>query len=239
MNLICKFRQGYDRQVTASDTGLSRKPASADRPGSVSAARGGRLSNGLKDFLWHLDGVKHGNLLDLGPVWQATVTFFIERGFKVHTEDVIRAWKDFLHTEMERMCALPPGQDAPEMSLAARAERFLSANLQYPSETFDAVLAWDLLDYLDDELVTRVVNRLTELLKRGGVVLAVFHNRKPESFHRYRVLDGQTLELLPAPVLCPTQRTYQNREILNLFGHFHSSKTFVGRDQLREGVLVK
>src|ERR1019366_8634833 len=54
-----------------------------------------RGSNSLKDFLWHLNGLGRGNLLDLGPVWQSTVTFFIERGFKVSTEDVLTGWKQF------------------------------------------------------------------------------------------------------------------------------------------------
>jgi hypothetical protein len=37
----------------------------------------------------------------------------------------------------------------------------------------------------------------------------------------------------------PHLHVYQNREILNLFGRFHSSKTFVGRDQIREGLFIK
>jgi len=39
-----------------------------------------RGSNGLKEFLWNLDGLGRGTLLDLGPAWQTTLTFFIERG---------------------------------------------------------------------------------------------------------------------------------------------------------------
>jgi hypothetical protein len=34
-------------------------------------------------------------------------------------------------------------------------------------------------------------------------------------------------------------RTFQNREILNLFSRFRSAKTFVGRDQVREGLFIK
>ena len=39
-----------------------------------------RVSNGLKEFLWNLDGLGRGTLLDLGPAWQTTLSFFIERG---------------------------------------------------------------------------------------------------------------------------------------------------------------
>jgi hypothetical protein len=241
MGLFSKLRVAYDRQIAHGDVGRAGAAAAAaeNRASPALAPRGGRFSNSLKDFLWHLDGVGHGSLLDLGPAWQATVSFFIERGFKVYTEDLLSAWKAYLHAEEERLRASPPGEDTEKISPAARAESFLRQNLQYPGETFDAVLVWDMLDYLEGELVTRVVARLAELLKEGGVALTVFHSRKPEAFHRYRVIDAQNLELIPAPTLFPVQRIYQNREILNLFSRFHSSKTFVGRDQLREGLFIK
>ncbi|MBI3670427.1 MAG: hypothetical protein HY237_11675 [Acidobacteria bacterium] len=243
MGIFSKLRgAASDRQTSGrSDYGKGAPAVTSggQAPGPAFAPRGGRTSNSLKEFLWHLDDLGHGNLLDLGPVWQTTVSFFIERGFKVYTEDLLTAWKDFLRLEEERLRSLPPGQDPGDMTPARRAERFLENSLQYPGETFDAVLAWDLLDYLESEVVTRVVGRLTDLVREGGVVLAIFHSRKPEGFQRYRVLDTQNLELLPAPALFPVQRIYQNREIQNLFSRFHSSKTFVGRDQLREGLFIR
>src|SRR5258708_29760817 len=77
-----------------------------------------RSSNSLKDFLWHLGGIGRGNLLDLGPVWQSTVTFFIERGFKVSTEDVLTGSKQFSQEEAE-----------PQRSLPAEAVRSTRAEL--------------------------------------------------------------------------------------------------------------
>lgn len=241
MNLLNRWRVGHDRQAKPRGEvrGAVVIPATGDSSGPSHAPRSVRVSNGLKDCLWHLSGIGQGKLLDLGPVWQSTVSFFVERRFKVYTEDLLRAWKEFLRLEEERLRTLQPGAEAPDSTPAARAERFLQGSLQYPCETFDAVLAWDLLDYLESELVARLVVRLTELLKVSGVVLALFHSRKPDSYHRYRVLDAQNFELIPAPALFPVQRIYQNRELLNLFSGFHSSKTFVGRDQLREGLFIK
>src|SRR5580704_19085262 len=51
-----------------------------------------RVSNGLKELLWNLDGLGRGTLLDLGPAWQTTLSFFIERGFRVSSEDILREW---------------------------------------------------------------------------------------------------------------------------------------------------
>src|SRR5260370_2562116 len=62
-----------------------------------------RVSNGLKEFLWNLDGLGRGALLDLGPAWQTTLSFFIERGFRVSSEDFLRGWKAFLTEEEKRL----------------------------------------------------------------------------------------------------------------------------------------
>jgi hypothetical protein len=45
--------------------------------------------------------------------------------------------------------------------------------------------------------------------------------------------------MVSSPPLFTVERVFQNREILNLFSRFHSSKTFVGRDQIREGLFLK
>src|ERR1700733_3922696 len=203
------------------------------------APKAGRQSNGLKEFLWQLDGIGHGHLLDLGPARQTTITFFIDRGFKVYTEDLLATWQYFLEEDLVQAKKLPATADKSEMTPEARAKRFLDTTLLYPNDTFDAVLLWDMLDYLDNDLMAKLAARITSLVRDGGVVFAMFHQRKPIIFHRYRVLDAQNLELIPASCPFQPQRVFQNREISNLFSRFRTSKMFVGRDQIREGLFVK
>lgn len=203
------------------------------------ASHSSRVSNGLKEFLWYLDGVGRGCLLDLGPVWQQTVGFFVDRGFKVYSEDLLGEWKEFLDQETEKVRAVPLGENELDRRPPARAERFMEGVLRQPAGTLDAVLVWDLLDYLDPAVVERVVARLTSLVREGGVILAMFHSRAPENFKRYRVLDGQNLDVVSAPLALPHQHVYHNRDIMNLFSRFRSSKSFVGRDQIREGLFIK
>jgi len=202
-------------------------------------ARGGRQSNGLKEFLWQLDGIGHGHLLDLGPARQTTITFFIERGYKVYTEDFLATWKYFLDEEELRLKKLPAGVDRLKENAEELAKHFLETTLLYPDNTFDAVLLWDILDYLDNDLMNKLATRLTSLVRDGGVVFAIFHTRIPTQFHRYRVLDAQNLELISASCPFKPQRVFQNREISNLFSRYRTSKMFVGRDQIREGLFVK
>jgi hypothetical protein len=198
-----------------------------------------RMSNGLKEFLWNLDGLGRGTLLDLGPAWQTTLSFFIERGFRVSSEDILRAWKEFLLEEEARLKDADVASAAVDMTPAGRAARFLETNLKYPRSTFDAVLLWDLIDYLEPALAVQILNCLTEVLRPGGVVFAMFHSKKPEGFQRYRVADSSTLQVVATPVLCPAQKVYQNREIQDLFNRYRTMKSFVGRDQLRETLFIK
>jgi hypothetical protein len=198
-----------------------------------------RVSNGLKELLWNLDGLGKGKLLDLGPAWQTTLSFFIERGFRVSSEDILRGWKGFLTEEEARLREDASAIETLDMTPSGRATRFLNENLQYPKSSFDAVLLWDLLDYLEPTLAKQVVGNLTELLRPAGVVFAMFHSKKPEGFQRYRVADSNTLQMISTAILCPAQKVYQNREIQDLFGRYRTMKSFVSRDQLRETLFIK
>src|SRR6267378_2649373 len=145
-------------------------PAIAVGPHRTAAAipETNRVSNGLKEFLWNLDGLGRGTLLDLGPAWQTTLNFFIERGFRVSSEDILRGWKAFLTEEETRLREDAGACETLDMTPSGRATRFLAGNLQYPRATFDAVLLWDLLDYLEPTLVKQMVAILAELLRPGG-----------------------------------------------------------------------
>src|SRR6266404_1477194 len=216
--------------VPPSATGTHRAPESPET---------NRVSNGLKEFLWNLDGLGRGTLLDLGPAWQTTLNFFIERGFRVTSDDLLHSWKDFLAEEEKRLQKAATSTEAIDLTPTGRAARFVQANLQYSPSSFDAVLLWDNLDYLEPAVAKQTVACLTEVLRPGGIVFAMFHSKKPESFQRYRVADSNTLQVIGATAPCPAQRVYQNREIQDLFGRFRTVKSFVGRDQLRESLFVK
>jgi SAM-dependent methyltransferase len=236
MNWTAKARSAAAPAATRTKPGPEGS-AAASSPNN----RNARVSNGMKEFLWLISDIERGRVLDLGAVSQATLNFFIERGYRISTEDLLRAWKEFLTTEEEqlRQAAVGNAGGGERVSQAMLAEKFLETALQYPEGSYHGVLAWDLFDYLDDELLPRVMQRIYKILSPGGAVLALFHSRAPERFHRYRIVDNQTLEAIPAPTLAVHTRVFQNRQVLDIFVEFRSSKTFVGRDQLREGLFLK
>ena len=55
--------------------GAGVPPAAVGAPRAPELSETTRVSNGLKEFLWNLDGLGRGTLLDLGPAWQTTLNF--------------------------------------------------------------------------------------------------------------------------------------------------------------------
>src|ERR1700722_12482887 len=82
-------------------TAVQSKPGAGSAGSAASPSGNFRISNGLKDCLQPAEDEKTPGTLDLGQVSQATLNFFIEKGYRVTTEDSLRSWKEFLSAEEE------------------------------------------------------------------------------------------------------------------------------------------
>src|SRR5580704_9958739 len=146
-----------------------------------------RRSSGLGELsrLWEADTPLC--VLDLGSTSPSNIRFFTEGSHKIYSEDLLVASTDpSLLTKDEQGAAV------------LDSRRFLADNLVYPAAHFDAVLCWNLPDYLDESLVKPVVGRLWSVLKPGGLLLAFFHTRDagPDSpCHRCHIVGTDTLEM--------------------------------------------
>jgi hypothetical protein len=191
------------------------------------------------------DGLR---VLDLGPTSPQNITYFTGLGQRTYNEDVLLAARDpnFL-TETE------------DGGKAVNVDRFLAENLCYEKESFDAVLCWDTPDYLPAELVKPIVQRIHSVMKPSALLLGFFHTRDagPDApYHRYHVADPETLELQRIAPPEPgrqrqaggaadrygyfrLQRIFNNRHIENLFHDYSSIKFFLGRDNIREVLVVR
>jgi hypothetical protein len=241
MSVLGKLRSPEERSSGSAGSPRGATPASL------------RRSNGLKDFLWLMPEVEQGRLLDLGPVAQSTVMFFTDRGFRVTTEDLVRTWAEFeaeRKAERERDASAEAPRNSngggraqqapPEPPTPAElAANFLERNLHFEPESFHAVLVWDVLDYLEPDFLGPLVERLYQLMAPGGVLLAAFHDSMEVEPVSYRVRDNETVDMVPARHRQPIRHVFQNREILALFEGFRSSRTYVGRDHLREALFLK
>lgn len=149
---------------------------------------------------------------------------------RAYNEDILRAARD-------------PSLLARQEDGSQRVDvgRFFAENLAYPPGHFDAILAWAVTDFLPEELVRPLVDRIQQILKPHGVLLGLFHTRDagPDSpYCRYHIVQPDVLELEPDPGF-RIQRIFNNRHIETLFRDFASRKFFLGRDNLREVVVVR
>ena len=210
-------------------TGVSpAKPAAKEQ----AAPRALRRCIGLSEFLRDLRGHEENKpcVLDLGPTSPANIAFLAERNTRVYNQDILRAAKD-----PDVFTRQPDGSNRLDV------EKFFAENLAYPEGHFDSILCWDAADYLPEELVKPVMEKLYLLLKPRGSLLAFFHTRDagPEvSYCRYHIVQPDTLELEPTQGT-RLQRIFNNRHIENLFKDFSSRKFFLGRDNLREVIVVR
>ena len=202
-----------------------------------------RRSNGLSELTRSLRNEEGMRVLDLGPTSPTNIAYFTGLGHRIYQEDVLRA-------------ACDPGLriKGEDSRPVVDVTRFIAENLTYEKELFDAVLCWDIADYLDAELVKPVVERIHRVLKPKGLLLGFFHTRDagPDApYHRYHIGSTDTLEMqripAPPPGKEPTgryqyfrlQRIFNNRHIENLFHDFASIKFFLGRDNIREVLVVR
>jgi SAM-dependent methyltransferase len=194
------------------------------------AQRISRRSTGFAEFIRSLSTFENLAVLDLGPTSSANIAFLTGFGGRVYNEDILRASKD--KSYMVRQ------EDGSE---ALDAQKFFSDNLDHPEGRFDAILCWDIPDYLPEALVKPMVERIHKILKPRGILFAFFHTKDagPDSpYCRYHIAGREVLDLEPSPEF-RLQRIFNNRHIENLFKDFASRKFFLARDNVREVLVVR
>ncbi len=200
-------------------------------PGKA-APRTSRRCIGLGDLLRNLQGAGEQKIcvLDLGPTSPGNIAFLTGLGIRVFNEDILRESQDPAYELKQE-----------DGSIQVDPGKFFAENLNYAADQFDAILCWDVTDYLPESLVKPLVERLQVMLKVKGNLLAFFHTKDagPESLYsRHHIVPPDVLELEPIQGF-RLQRIFNNRHIENLFKDFASRKFFLGRDNIREVLMVR
>ena len=208
----------------------SSKSGAAHSAAARAAVRTQRGSSGLKEFSKHIGPDEPRVILDLGPTSPANLMRLTGMGHKVYNEDLLMASIDprYLVKREDGKLDLSP-------------QSFFTDSLVFDEASLDAVLAWDLPDYLPEPLVKPMVDRLHRALKPGGVLLGFFHTREAGSeapYHRYHITGTETLDVQVVERF-KLARVFNNRHIENLFHDFKSVKFFLARDHFREVLVVR
>ena len=195
------------------------------------AVRIPRRSTGFNQFTRAILRPDGQRVLDLGSTSSDNINFITGLGHKAYNEDVL------MEGNSSRLVI--PGPE--EGSTTVNVERFLAEDLLYDAESFDAVLLWDVCDYLPEPLVKPVIERIYQITKPRGALLGFFHTRDAGAevpYFRYHIKNEETLELQQGPHF-QLQRVFQNRHVENLFHDYNSIKFFLGKESIREVLLVR
>lgn len=119
-------------------------------------------------------------VLDLGPPLAGNIKFLSALSCRVRIADLHRS-----------LCAEPIENRRPE-AMGALFERLLPLA---PDERFDALLAWDVFDYMRPDQVSSLMARLTPACRPEALVLVLASTRRqiPAAPLRYRILDRESL----------------------------------------------
>jgi cyclopropane fatty-acyl-phospholipid synthase-like methyltransferase len=199
------------------DADAPQSPSTPDDPAFATKA--------LRKFLASLTTHETPVLLDLGPVVGSNVSFFGEElGCKIFVED--------LYADLERHVRDGKLEDLPA---------FFKKRFPQETGTFDGVLCWDLIDYLDKASAQELAAQLTRVLRPDGALLAFFGTTQaPQSrYTKYIIVDQVTLKHRSYAATRGRQATLLNRDIIRLFSGLRVSDSFLLQNNLREILFRK
>ncbi|HEX2251833.1 MAG TPA: hypothetical protein VHQ65_01035 [Thermoanaerobaculia bacterium] len=197
-----------------------RRPEPRATEAATAAAETHR-SLALAELLGELHPDRRLHILDLGPAVGANISFWSDR----HRCSVQVA--DFY-----RSLPLPPGADPEEAVRDA---------LPGAHGSVDLVLAWDLLNYLDRDLLGTLAGRLGKLCHRGSVLFAMMSTvpeipREPGSYliHPDGTLTYRVDRTRPRP-----GPRYRPADLAKLMPGFATDRNFLLRHGVQEYLLVR
>ena len=205
-------------------------------PGSPRAARpeekaGGpaatHQSLGFKTLLRGLRPEASHSLLDLGPALGANVEFFNSRlACRMRIADFYRSYAG------RGMAA-----DGDDDAFRAAVRDILAFS---SGETFDAVLVWDLFDYLRRPQIGALMEHVTPALRPGALLfLSLSYGKQiPAAPLTFRIVDEQTLRYGAAGEPQRPCPRYKLPDLERQMPGFAVEASFLLRNGMQEYVLV-
>lgn len=200
-------------------------------PESPSPSEYLRPSAGLDQLFSALDPVEQRHVLDLGEFTQSNVTQIINLGHRLTSEDLLGTADSIFG----------PGDPNKTQTDVALTSRFLDSVLQFPPDTFDAILVWNTLEYIARHLIDPLIERLHRVLRNDGVMLVCFRADGREHMtlqQSFRIADSRTMSIHPKGHRQPAHML-SNRAVERIFERFGTVKFFLSRDALREVIVRK
>ncbi|HLX08226.1 MAG TPA: class I SAM-dependent methyltransferase [Thermoanaerobaculia bacterium] len=241
------------------------QPAVPALPALPAATAGGPESHrslGLASLIGGLTAGQRLHILDLGPVVGGNVEFLSRFGCKLYIQD--------LYPAVVPLQAETIGLPAPGAATVATIDRaavrearetwdprpfreggesdepglagHFAELLTFPEETrFDAVLTWDLINYLERREVAALARQLARFCRPGAQLFALISILKqiPAEPMRFRILDQEHLAYesrTSSQRPCPR---YAPAELAELLRGFRLDRSFLMRHGIQEYLFTR
>ena len=196
-----------------------------------------RPSRGWTDVLAFLRAPQADSLrvLDFGTTSPSNINLITSLGHSVYMANIVG---DALRPEWQLPAA--PGVSA-KASTEYDTAGFAAANLDFSGRDFDVILLWDTADYLPPPLVPVLFERVRDVTRPGGRILAFFHNKVDgpnTGYARYQLTDTPDLRILGAEPI-PVRQILQNRQVERYLEGFSTVRFFQGTDNVREVLATR
>lgn len=204
-------------------------PTAASKDAPAVPPAGARRSHATESLVQHLRKHQGLQVVDYGGINQTNLEFVTGIGHKLYSEDLLRVFDELF----------PPDELTGSKVDILRMTRFLEETCSLPGGRVDAVLLWDRLQFLPEQLSEALLDQLHSLVSPGGYLLAFFHPVQAGKLpvpHSCRIWDDRHLLLQPRAAR-PNARGFTYRTIEKCFQRFASVRFFQTRDNLQEVVV--
>jgi hypothetical protein len=170
----------------------------------------------LQMYIETLARYSKAEILDLGPVCEENIRYFAQRVKRFHVCDM------FLRLNLTRRKGLP-------------IKKVLD-HLDFVPHSFDGINLWDLIDHLSDDDIGRLVKHCYTLLEpRGLMIITSFEEQSaPSKIHSFVIKHGSQVTFRLQDHLNLPWYYRSNRIITEILSEFHTVKSFLYRNGVRE-----
>jgi len=216
-------------------------------------------SLGLASLIEGLAGRPRLHVLDLGPAVGANVEFLSRLGCKLSIQDLYPA----LAPLQDATLVLPPPGAATAATIDRAAVRearetweprqeseheepglgsTFAQLLAFPEDArFDAVLTWDLINYLERREVAALARHVARFCNPGALLFALIsiHKQIPAEPMRFRIVDREHLAYEPRNAAVRPCPRYAPAELNELLRGFRLDRSFLLRHGIQELLFAR
>ena len=170
----------------------------------------------LQMYIETLARYSTAQILDLGPVCEENISYFAQRVKRLHVCDM------FIRLNRKQRKGLPAKK--------------LWEHLDYGPHRFDGINLWDFIDHLKDDDIDKLIGLChTALEPRGIMMVTSFEEQAaPSQIHSFVIQDGNRMTFRLQNHLDLPYYYRSNRIITNMLSEFHTVKSFIYRNGVRE-----